>query len=135
MSDTFPRNNPWFREIPTPITIYQAISLWRVFFLSSFIKNLVNIDPHNFVTDIGVILISNPWVIKQLKHRQLFSSCNIPSVYGFFAIVETSDEINMGWKCTISHTQKIIPNSFLSEFYQSTFGVQTHGSVFMYIVF
>lgn len=116
MSDTFPRNNPWFREIPTPITIYQAISLWRFFFLSSFIKNLVNIDPHNFVTDIGVILVSNPWVIKQLKHRQLFSSCNIPSVYGFFAIVETSDEINMGWKCTISHTQKssLIPFSLNS---------------------
>lgn len=116
MSDTFPRNNPWFREIPTPITIYQAISLWRFFFLSSFIKNLVNIDPHNFVTDIGVILISNPWVIKQLKRRQLFSSCNIPSVYGFFAIVETSDEINMGWKCTISHTQKssLIPFSLNS---------------------
>lgn len=116
MSDTFPRNNPWFREIPTPITIYQAISLWRFFFLSSFIKNPVNIDPHNFVTDIGVILVSNPWVIKQLKHRQLFSSCNIPSVYGFFAIVETSDEINMGWKCTISHTQKssLIPFSLNS---------------------
>lgn len=102
----FPLIIRWFTEILTPKTPYQAISLWRVFF-TSFIKNLVNTDPHNFVTDIGGNSLSYRWVIKRLNHRQLFTSCKATFLQfmDFFAIVETSDEINMGWKCTISHTQ------------------------------
>lgn len=125
----FPSIIRWFTEILTPKTPYQAISLWRVFF-TSFIKNLVNIDPHNFVTDIGGNSLSNRWVIKQLNHRQLFSYCKATFLQFMDFLLLLKHLMRLTWVGNVPYRiHKIILNSFLSEFYQSTFGVQTHGSV------
>lgn len=102
----------WFTEILTPIMLYQAISLWR-FFFTSFIKNLVNIDPHNFVTDIGGNSLSNRWVIKQLNHRQLFTSCKATFLQFMDFLLLLKHLMRLTWVGNVPYRiHKIILNSF-----------------------
>lgn len=102
----------WFTEILTPKTPYQAISLWR-FFFTSFIKNLVNIDPHNFVTDIRGNSLSNRWVIKQLNHRQLFTSCKATFLQFMDFLLLLKHLMRLTWVGNVPYRiHKIIPKSF-----------------------
>lgn len=108
----FPLIIRWFTEILTPKTPYQAISLWR-FFFTSFIKNLVNIDPHNFVTDIGGNSLSNRWVIKQLNHRQLFTSCKATFLQFMDFLLLLKHLMRLTWVGNVPYRiHKIILNSF-----------------------
>lgn len=108
----FPLIIRWFTEILTPKRLIKP-SVFGGFFFTSFIKNLVNIDPHNFVTDIGGNSLSNRWVIKQLNHRQLFTSCKATFLQFMDFLLLLKHLMRLTWVGNVPYRiHKIIPKSF-----------------------
>lgn len=117
MSDPSPLNNQVIYRDPDPHNALSSHQSLEGFFFTSFIKNLVNIDPHNFVTDIGGNSLSNRWEIKQLNHRQLFTSCKATFLQFMDFLLLLKHLMRLTWVGNVPYRiHKIIPKSFLSEF-------------------
>lgn len=113
MSDPSPLNNQVIYRDPDPHNALSSHQSLEVFFLLLFIKNLVNIDPHNFVTDIGGNSLSNRWVIKQLNHRQLFTSCKATFLQFMDFLLLLKHLMRLTWVGNVPYRiHKIILNSF-----------------------
>lgn len=113
MSDPFPLNNQVIYRDPDPHNALSSHQSLEGFFFTSFIKNLVNIDPPNFVTDIGGNSLSNRWVIKQLNHRQLFTSCKATFLQFMDFLLLLKHLMRLTWVGNVPYRiHKIIPNSF-----------------------